>query len=188
VARPRRKPTKAENEPTTDADGGTASTGDTGDPLGIEPAGFEPPDDPTIAPAEDAEYEPPPPEPIEWTPERAGAVVRAGGLVLHMADPLSHAEGGDELWRATDADAEAIGAPLARILNRYAPARRLAGVADEGELAFSLLAYAKRNLELRGELVQAERERAEAESRPSTGEGFQGPGPFGPPAAGGEPA
>jgi hypothetical protein len=155
---------KEENDPA--GAGGGASTGrepaaDPGsDPLQLEGAAFSPPDEPGVPVDVDDDYEPPPPEPLEWTPERAAALVKGGGLLLHVADPLGHEPGGDELWRATEQDALDIGAPLARILNRYAPARRLAGVADEGELAFATLAYAKRNLVLRGRLV---RERKAAE-------------------------
>lgn len=109
----------------------------------------------------DIDYDAPPPEPLEWTPERAGALVRGFGFVLHSADGLAHEPGGEELWRATMADAEAIGPPLARILNRYAPARRLAGVSDEAELAFGVVPYVKRNLQLRGRL---HRERVEREA------------------------
>lgn len=148
---------KPKDEP---ADSGTGSdSASTGDPLELEGAAFVPPDEPTIPPADtDLDYEPPPPELIEWTPERAGAVVRAGGFLLHTADPLGNDPGGEGLWKATEQDALEIGAPLARILNRYAPARRLAGLSDEGELAFALVGYTKRNLAYRGQLVAARRE------------------------------
>jgi hypothetical protein len=184
--RPPTSPTRKTSRATTaksrgrkSAAGGTASTGSdearatgAGDPLELEGAGgFTPPDEPTIDPgAVDDDYEPLPQEPLEWTPERAAAVVKASGYVLHAADPLSAEPGGEELWRATEQDAADIGSPLSRILNRYAPARRLAGVADEGELAFAMLAYGKRNLVQRGRLVAARREREAA--APGYGEGF----------------
>ncbi len=70
---------------------------------------------------------------------------------------------------------QAIGAPLARILNRYAPARRLAGVSDEAELGFAAAAYFRRNLAERGRLATAKREREEAAAAagtwPAAGEG-----------------
>src|SRR5207249_1881263 len=56
---------------------------------------------------------------FEWTPERAAAVVKAGGYVLHTADGMTNVPGGERLWKATDEDAQAAGEPLARILNRY---------------------------------------------------------------------
>lgn len=112
------------------------------------------------------DYVPPAAEPIEWTPERAGAIVKAAGFVLHTADPLAQEPGAETLWKATEDDARDAGAPLARILNRYAPARQLAGVSDEAELAFAMLSYAKRNMAMRGQLVTAKRQREEA---PETG-------------------
>lgn len=98
---------------------------------------------------------------VEWTPERAAAVMRGVGFMLHHADPIGAEPGGDELWRMTEADALAAGAPLSRILNRYDPARRLAGQADEAELAFAMLGYAKSQLSLRGRLVAEKRARDE---------------------------
>jgi hypothetical protein len=114
---------------------------------------------PAARPELAGEYEPPPAEPIEWTPERAAALVRGGGIVLHKADPLHHEPGGEDLWRATSEDADAIGAPLSRILNRYAPARELAGHADEAELALAVIGYTRDNLALRGRLVAQRRDR-----------------------------
>jgi hypothetical protein len=145
-----------------------ASTASSRSPLELERDRFEPPAD-TAADTGAAELEPYealPPEPLEWTPERAGAVVRGGAFLLHQADPLAHEEGGDELWRTTDADVDAIGPPLARILNRYAPARQLAGASDEVELALALGGYAKRNMALRGRLVRAKRQREEDQPGP----------------------
>lgn len=107
------------------------------------------------------DYEPPAREPIEWTPDRAGAIVRGAGFTLHKIDGLHLEPGGEELWRATAEDAEAIGAPLSRILNRYAPARELAGYADEAELTLALVAYTRDNLALRGRLVKQRRDRGE---------------------------
>lgn len=175
MSRPRAKPAaaKPENQPaeskSRSSDGSNAST-DASSASSTEPAGlrldpgdpFTPPKErPPVADATEPfePFEAAPPEPIEWTPERAGAIVRAGGFLLHSADPYGSEEGGEELWRATEADCDAIGAPLSRILNRYAPARRLAGVSDEAELAFGMLAYAKRNLSTRGRLVALKRER-----------------------------
>lgn len=106
-------------------------------------------------------YIPPAPELLEWTPERAGAMLRGAGFLLHAADPVAREPEAAELWRATEQDVDAIGPPLARILNRYAPARALAGVSDEAELAFGMLAYAKRNLATRGRAITAKREREE---------------------------
>lgn len=108
------------------------------------------------------DFEPPPPELLEWTPERAASVVRAGGFILHMADGLSREPEGAALWKATADDIEQIAPPLARILNRYEPARRLAGLSDEGELAFGMIAYARRNLVERGRVAGEKRLRDEA--------------------------
>lgn len=92
---------------------------------------------------------------VEWTPERAAGLVRGFGYVLHTVDPAASLPGGDELWRATAAEAEEIGAPLSRILARYAPARRFAGVVDEAELGAAFVGYAKRNMRERGRVVLA---------------------------------
>lgn len=132
-------------------------------PLNLEHDDWTPPEQPQ--PADDEltpPYEAQPRELIEWTPERAGSVVRMGGFLLHTADGLSREPEGDRLWKATEDDIEAIGPPLARILNRYEPARRLAGVADEGELALGMIAYARRNLAERGRIVTAKKARDEA--------------------------
>jgi hypothetical protein len=96
---------------------------------------------------------------VEWTPDRAAAMVRGFGLVLHTLDPATELDGGDDLWRATSIEASEIGEPLSRILKRYAPARRLAPVVDEAELGAAFVSYAKRNLRTRGRVVLAERER-----------------------------
>jgi CubicO group peptidase (beta-lactamase class C family) len=136
-------------------------------PLGLEDDHFEPSDDPQPAELHSGDdYEPPPPADVfEWTPERAGAVIKAGGFVLHTADSMSHEPGGETLWKATEQDALDAGAPLSRILNRYEPARRLAGVVDEAEFAAAMFSYAKRNLGQRGQLVRQKRQRqAAAES------------------------
>jgi hypothetical protein len=123
---------------------------------------------------EDLEYEPVAPELIEWTPERAAAMVRAGGFLLHNADSASREPGGEEIWRATETDVAAIAPPLARILNRYAPARRLAGVSDEAELAFALSGYTRRNLATRGRVMRAKREREEELHSPEWPHGHEG--------------
>jgi hypothetical protein len=156
--RPRAPRSAGSGEPTPDSSA-TKST----NPLELEPDAWRPPEQPTPAqldPGDD--FEPPPPEPLEWSPERGGAIVRAGGFLLHTADGMAREPGGDELWRATEADVDAIAPPLARILNRYEPARRLAGVSDETELAIGLMGYARRNLAERGRLVTAKRQAATA--------------------------
>lgn len=109
---------------------------------------------------------------VEWTPERAAAVMRGVGFMLHHADPIGQEPGGEDLWRMTEQDALAAGAPLARILNRYDPARRLAGQADEAELAFAMVGYARSQLALRGRLVTQKRAR-EGEEQPLPFEGAQ---------------
>jgi hypothetical protein len=149
----------------------SASTSDgPTNPLGLESDEWAPPEGPTPARADlddELDFEPPPREPLEWTPERAGAIVRAGGFLLHTADGLSREPGGEELWRATEADVEAIAPPLARILNRYEPARRLAGVSDETELAIGLMGYARRNLAERGRLATTKRQAATESGEPT---------------------
>lgn len=148
-----------------------STTPDPANPLGLEHDDWQPPEQPTPADAnlELADrYEPQPPELLEWTPERAGAIVRAAGFMLHTADGLSREPEGRELWRATEEDVDTIGPPLARILNRYEPARRLAGVSDEGELAFALVAYTRRNLVDRGRVATAKQLRAAQTETPET--------------------
>ncbi len=137
-------------------------------PLGLADAPrFQPDDDrPPVAHAADLElgddYEPPAAEPVEWTPERAGDICRATAALIHYADPMGREPGGEDLWRLTEGDAVEIGAPLARILNRYDVARQLAGFSDEASLGIVLLGYGRRNLALRGGLVQAVREQTPA--------------------------
>lgn len=94
---------------------------------------------------------------IEWTPDRAAALLRGLGYVASKADPvnrLDHPDAG-ELWRWDAADALEAGEPLARILNRYGPLRQLAGVADEAEVAFTLAPYVLDNLARRGRILAA---------------------------------
>lgn len=96
---------------------------------------------------------------IEWTPDRAAALLRGLGYCASKADPvnrLDHPDAG-ELWRWSEADAIQAGEPLARILNRYGPLRALAGVADEAELAFELTPYLLDNLARRGRIIAATR-------------------------------
>lgn len=93
---------------------------------------------------------------VEWTPDRAAAIVRGLGFVLHSLDGAASLDGGEELWRATEQEAADIGAPLARLLARYEPSRRLAGHVDEAEGAAALWGYTKRNLALRGRLILAD--------------------------------
>lgn len=100
---------------------------------------------------------------VEWTPERASALVRAVGFGLHTLDPAASLPDGEELWRATEQEAEEIGVPLARILARYEPARKLAGVVDEVELGAAFVSYAKRNMRQRGRLVLAAKAEAEGD-------------------------
>lgn len=92
---------------------------------------------------------------IAWTPERAAALMRGFGLALHTLDPATELDGGADLWRATSTEATEIGAPLSRILARYEPARKLAGVVDEAELGAAFVSYAKRNMRDRGRVVLA---------------------------------
>lgn len=138
-------------------------------PLGLEPDAWQPPEGPLPADTETGDvFEPEPPQALEWTPERAGALVRAGGFLLHTADGLTREPEGSDLWRATEADVDAIAPPLSRILNRYAPARRLAGVSDEAELALGLMAYARKNLADRGRVVSAKKHRDELAAEHAT--------------------
>jgi hypothetical protein len=146
-------------------------------PLGIESDEFEPPEHevPPVIELDDP-YEPEAPELVVWTPERAAAILKGGGFLLHAADPIAREPEAVELWRATEDDVAAMAPPLSRILNRYAPARALAGVSDEAELAFGMLAYAKRNLVTRGRAVNAKREREtppEDANAPTWAEGEQ---------------
>lgn len=152
-----------EQEPRSPAEAAAAG----GEGLGYEqPPAFVPPEEPPpVARAGDLELHEEvdlPAQVIEWTPERAAAVLRGVGFMLHHADPLGGEDGGEELWRMTEQDALDAGAPLSRILNRYDPARRLAGQADEAELAFAMIGYAKDQLSLRGRLV-AQRKAREGE-------------------------
>ncbi len=97
---------------------------------------------------------------VEWTPERAAAMVRAFGMAAHMLDPATELAGGEDLWRATSTEAAQIGEPLARILARYSPTRKLAGVVDEAEMGVAFVDYAKRNMRTRGRVVLAAKERS----------------------------
>lgn len=134
-----------------------------GNDLNADPGPAFAPGESTPPPASAAaldqdEYAPAPPQLVEWTPERAAGIVRGIGFLLHRADSLGSKPGGDDLWRATEQDAADAAPPLARILNRYEPARRLAGISDEAELGFVLAGYVKRNLALRGRLAADLRE------------------------------
>jgi hypothetical protein len=167
---PRRK---SRDSPASSASTGASSASSRTDPLDVEPGAWQPPEEspPTRTAADlntDDVYEPPPPELIEWTPERASAVVRGLGFGLHVLDPASRTDGGDQLWRWTKDDALEAGEPLARILNRYAPARRLAGFSDEAELAVIMGAYVRRNIADRGRLVALQEALAEEAARAET--------------------
>lgn len=157
-----------ESSPESDAStpDSSASSSSGGSPLDLETGAFTAPKEPPPTRtadelAADADYEPPPPELIEWTPERAAAIVRGLGFGLHVLDPVGHADGAEDLWRWTMDDAIEAGGPLSRILNRYAPARRLAGYSDEAELTIIMGSYVRRNLADRGRILalQAELER-----------------------------
>lgn len=162
-------PLSGASDASTGGSSATTSTSSDPNPLGLERDRWTPPQDGQPADLDDGslDYVPPPPELLEWTPERAGAIVRAGGFLLHTADPVAKdpiaAELEVELWRATEDDVDAIAPPLARILNRYAPARRLAGVSDEMELAFGMIGYLRENLADRGRVLTARR-RADEEA------------------------
>jgi len=95
---------------------------------------------------------------VEWTPERAASLVRAVGFALHTFDPATELDGGAALWRATAEEAEEIATPLSRILARYEPVKKLAGVVDEAELGAAFVSYAKRNMRERGRVVLAAKE------------------------------
>jgi hypothetical protein len=148
----------------------SATTSDPANPLGLEPDHFTPPAQPVPAETGVEElYERPAPELVEWTPERAGNIVRGFGYLAHIADPVSSEPEAADLWKATQDDIEAIGPPLSRILNRYEPARRLAGVSDEAELAFGMIAYARSNLATRGRALTAKRQREQEAAEPEPG-------------------
>jgi hypothetical protein len=134
-----------------------ASAGDVVEFPEIRASEFEPGTTPVAEPSPTAEFAPQA-DLVEWTPDRAAALVRGFGYTLHTVDPAAHLPGGDELWRATEAEAREIGAPLSRILARYEPARRLAGVVDEAELGAAFVSYAKRNMRDRGRVVLAARD------------------------------
>lgn len=167
--RPRRaSETSSEPSPTSSA------PAEGPNPLGLEDAPAFAPDDerpPTAHAADlehDDEYVPAAAEPIEWTTERAVALLRPTAALVHYADPLGREPGADDLWRLTEQDAHEIGEPLARILNRYSVTRSVAGLSDELALGIGLVGYGRRNLVLRGQLVAAKELR----------EGVPPPGPF----------
>jgi len=134
-------------------------------PLGLESAPAFVPDDerPPVAHAADLEASeesvPADAEPIEWTPDRVASLLKPTAALVHYADPLGREPGGEELWRLTETDAAEIGEPLARILNRYSITRTAAGLSDELALGIGVLGYGRRNLVLRGRLVEAKRAR-----------------------------
>jgi len=146
--------TRRGSGPGGDSGSSFGSTGTGSNPFGLEAGSFTPSEEPQPAVVDvDEVAELPPAEPLDWTAERAGYVLRGAGLALHTADPLSREPAGAELWRMTEADLEAMAPPLAAIANRYAPARRLAGFSEEGALAFGMLAYARRHLQTRGRVA-----------------------------------
>lgn len=158
----------------------TDSRGTRADFPELESRPFNPGDSPEPAErvgVDEGELDLAPPEPIVWTPERAGYLLRGAGFALHAADGAASEEGGDDLWRMTEADLEAMGPPLAAILNRYDAARRLAGLSEEGALAFGLAAYAKRNLATRGRVLAIARARDEGTVLDESAPPFQRPEP-----------
>lgn len=149
-------------------DGSWAST-EGPNPLGLEGApAFEPPKErPPVADAARLEHgeelAPAPPVPVEWTPERAAAVLRGGFFVARVVDPVARTDAGKlvELWRLDTQDALEAGAPLSRMMNRYAPVRTLAGFADEAELGLTLGPLIAEQIRRRGQAIAALEERAQ---------------------------
>lgn len=159
-------PPLPEDDATSSEQSATSSAPPEGpNPLGLDPAPAFVPDDerPQVARASDLEtdeeYVPAPPELLDWTPERLTPILRSSAALVHYADPLGREPGGDDLWRMTATDADEIGEPLARILNRYSVTRTAAGLSDEVAVGIGLLGYGRRNLVLRGELARAKAER-----------------------------
>ena len=179
-------------------------------PLGLEGAPpFVGSDEPIpVARARDLEqgedtFEPPAPEPVEWTPERAAAILRGGFFLARFVDPVAREDEGKqlELWRLDKADALEAGGPLSRMMNRYTPVRTLAGLADEAELGLTLGPLLVEHVRRRGEALAAIENRVvqtaglgpfdgadpqAARVAPAGGEPVRGP--FGPPPPPAEPA
>lgn len=162
------------------SDGSWAST-EGPNPLGLEGApAFEPADErPPVAHAADLEaddeYRPPPPEPVEWTAERAGAVLRGSFFLARVLDPVARELEGKalELWVIPPEQAVEVGEPLARIMNRYAPVRTLAGFADEAELGLTMGPLLAEHLKRRGLAIKRIEDRLVASVPPGRFEGAQ---------------
>jgi hypothetical protein len=116
----------------------------------------------TAADLDDDLYEPEPPAPFQWDAEKAESVVRIVGLVAHTVDPLSNSEFADDLWKADDEDCREIAPPLARIMNRHASLRQLAGFSDEAELTAAMWSYTRKNTAQRGRIKMFEKRAADA--------------------------
>lgn len=174
MARPRRavpSEPRSPSEAVKAATGGESSgeswaSAEGPNPLKLEGApAFEPPRDrPQVADAarlEGEELPVPAPVPVEWTPERAAAVLRGGFFVARIADPVAREQEGKllELWRLDAADALEAGGPLSRMMNRYAPVRTLAGFADEAELGLTLGPLIAEQIRRRGQAIAAIEER-----------------------------
>lgn len=175
--------TKEETDPSSVTSNGSTreSSASTSNPLGLEQDHWTPSEQAQPAdPGGVDDYIAPPPQILEWTPDRAGAIVRAGGFLLHTADPVARDQVAHELeidlWRATEDDVSAIAPPLARILNRYEPARRLAGVSDEMELAFGMIGYLRENLADRGRILTTKRHQDDQAQEDAGGTMFGGDG------------
>src|SRR4051794_25117273 len=84
---PEIRPDSDDSRAATRASSATTRT----DPLDLERGDFKPPEQPppvrTARDFDDVDdYEPAPAELIDWTTERAGAVVKGGGFLLHTID------------------------------------------------------------------------------------------------------
>lgn len=114
------------------------------------------------------ESTPPPEEPTpehgalgpladEWQEQQVGDWLRNAGALAHAAIGVA-----DNDWTMTESDLERIGAPLTRILNRYQPARAVAGYSDPLAVAAGFGLYGWRSaLERTQALKLAEGEKAE---------------------------
>ena len=85
------------------------------------------------------------------------------GYLLHALDPVACSEHGGDLWKLTEEDLEAIGEPLARIMNRYDVTRGLAEHSDPLAVGLGIAPYVKRNLAARGRAIEQIRRRQELE-------------------------
>lgn len=149
-SKPNAPPAETGSEPSPGSSAPSSPLGLIGVPFRRPERGDSAPPAQTVRDLDAPEYEPPAPAPLEWDEDRAALILRGAGFMLHTMDPLAGSPFAPELWKLTEEDLDAMAAPAARIANRYAPARQLAGLSDEVGLGMAAYPYIRRNLVERG--------------------------------------